>query len=441
MAGGMTRAERVEAHHGLQASAPPLVQESRMARYMRPVKSVAKAALYILLAPIALLSGCGGEEPPRRAQPDSGPGRIAPQAADARISPRADSGVQQAPRLYWWPGYVIRDGKAADVSLGFLDVYYLQKSYASQADIPQDARDKGRVGLQQAADFAGFFLRDECRTAIMGNNVFMYSREDWEGGGGYNIGLMGYRVLDAGGKEVAACFQGCPAYDEVVMRPGNEKVLFHELLHDAWDSYLSEGQRQGFAAMARLFFNAAGSTQQADERIGAIWNGFSHGGQAGQPQTIALGFQPFLAGGELDAWAKEALAPSGLSDDDIGKIKLALRAYFEICSGVTFGRTRGFSDAERDTFIAQEGFAYLGAHYPVLDELYGLGASNAVRRIPYFMQQSYSQLIRDERLAHMTYRGYGHFVSEDSFKAFAPHVASFVQWMAGHYPALKNAGQ
>ncbi|MCI0503990.1 hypothetical protein L0Y65_04730 [Candidatus Micrarchaeota archaeon] len=436
MAGGLSRLERAEAHHGSQAAAP--VQETRIAKYMRPIKRAARAALYILLAPVALLSGCGGEEFPRAAQPDSGPRRPSP---DARIAPQADVMPPKGQQLYWWPGYVIRDGKAVDVSLGFYEVYFLQKSYASAADIPQSARDAGRAGLQNAVDFASFFLKDGCGNAIIGNNVFLYSREGWEAGGGYNAGLMGFRVVDAGGEEVAACFQKCPTHDEVVMRPGNEKVLFHELLHDAWDSHLTEDQRQDFGAMARTFFNAAGSTQQADERIGAIWNGFYHGGPIGSPQTVPLGFQPFLTGGELDAWANEVLAPSGLSADEINKIKLALRAYFEIHSGVTFGRTRGYSDAERDTFIVQEGFAFLGAHYPVLDELYGLGATGAVRRIPYFMQRSYSPLIRDERLAHMMYRGYGHFVSEGSLRAFAPHVASFVQWMAEHYPALENAGK
>lgn len=429
MAGGIMHPGREEPR---QAPRP----ESRSARYLRPIRTVARAALYILLAPVALLSGCGGEGPPAVRQPDSGARAPAPRE-DARTSP--DAGVRQSQPLYWWPGYMFKDGKTVDVSLGFYDVYYLQKSYPSKESIPQSARDARRSALQGAMDFSSFFLRDECGDAILGNNVFMYSRENWEAAGGYNSGLMGFRVLGAGGAEVAACFQGCPAYDEVTLRPGNEKVLFHELLHDAWDTHLTEAQRQEFASMARLFFNAAGPGQTADERVGAIWSGFYHAGTGGQ--TISLGFAPRLGGPELDEWAAATLAPAGFSADEINKIKLAMRAYFEICSGVTFGRTRGYTEAERDTFIVQEGFAFLGAHYPVLDELYGLGATGAVRRIPYFMQGSYSPLIRDERLAHMMYRGYGHFVSEESFRAFAPHVASFVQWMSSHYPALNNAGQ
>ena len=401
-------------------------------RWAERLKTAAKVALYIALAPVALLSGCGGEEiapppAPKTREPQ-------PQLPIAKVKAGWISGKE---KLYWWPGYMVKGGEIADVSLGFTDVYYLNKSYGSPESIPQQARDANKAPLKTALAFSGFFLEKSVFDAVVGNNVFLFPRPDWEAGGGYDQGLMGYRVADVSGKAIASCFEKCQTYDEVVMKPGGEKVLFHELLHDVWDSGMTAAQKKAFADRARLFFNAAGDTWQSEEVVGAIWNGYYHSGSVENPKY--LGFKAALSGPELDNWASEQLAGSGLAATDVANIKKALAAYFQIRASITFGRTFGYSAAERDTFIVQEGFAYLGANYPVLDELYGASSGGNLKFIPGFMKQDYSGIIKADKLSHMAYLGYGHFLTEDSFKGFAPYIGSFVDWMKKKYPGLAAA--
>ena len=403
------------------------------------LKKVAKIALYIVLAPVALLSGCGGEEvtvpkqPPAAAIPKQIP---APQVPQITTIPKTQNPKPET--LYWWPGYIIKNGEITDVSLGFKDVYYLDKTYTSSNSVPQQVRDANKPSLKKALDFSSFFFEKAVFDDVSINNVFVFPRQDWEASGGYNSGLMGYRMADIKGQTMATCFEKCPTYDEVVMKPGAEKVLFHELLHDVWDTKLSAETKNAFAARSRLFFNAVGDTAQAEELIGAIWNGVYHSGSVAN--TKDLSFKGLLPN-ELNNWAIEKLASSGLASTDVDKIKKSISAYLQIRSSITFGRTFGYTQSERDTFIVEEGFAFFGANYPVLEELYNSAPPTNIRFIPGFMKLDYSGVIKAENLNHMMYLGYGYFTTEDNFKAFIPYIDSFVNWMKNKYPELGLAGQ
>lgn len=327
-----------------------------------------------------------------------------------------------------------------DVSQGF--VFPISQNpdhqFSSIDEIPQEMRDEGRALIEEVADYTKFFFKDDVYTIITENNIISFSEG---GGGGYGEEPRWFRLFDQDGKQIASCIDGCPTYDTLSLGQENPRVAFHELLHDAWFTYLNEQEKVQLSDNLKLFFNAVGANWQTEELIGAIWTSVKHSNPNSLNETQTLSFENHLQGLELDDWANETLSDSGLSESQINYLKQTIKAYFEIRSSITFTRTYGFSEQDRDNFVVIEGFAYLGANADVLDEIYtGSGFQNQ-RVIPAFMRSGYATIIKDEELTKMIYSGFGHFYSTDNFNNFIPHLESFVNWMKNKYPELQNIGQ
>jgi hypothetical protein len=408
-----------------QPEAPP--QETTL---MKGLKITRNIALFMLMTPVAMLIGCGGEEIPRP-KPQM-PSSIHP-------SPTPVQPPKEAEAHYWWPGYIVANGKLADVSFGFFEGHQPADSFSTASDIPQTLRDKNRPALQSALDYVAFFMKSQVYDSMIMNNVFTYG--DTGGASGIISQPFGYKVVDSQGKTFAYCFDICQTYQQIMMNPGTERVLLHELLHDVFGSIFTDDQRNAFAANARLLFNAGGNTWQDDELMGAIWSGIRHTDSADMNKFSKFGFEGFFKGPELDDWANEKLAGSGLSSYEKNSIKQAIKAYFEIREEITFGRTYGLTVPDRDGFIVGEGFAYLGARYDVTNELYDSGKGSNTRVIPYFMKKDYGIVMKEDKLSGMVNAGSGYFTSAESFKGFVTYVDSFVAYMKQRYPELESVGK
>lgn len=402
----------------------------------------AKTALILLLSPVALASGCSPDAigASQRWPADSGKnkyedaGAIVPDAGKQDAGVAKDAGLTE--KLEWWPGYMYNPETDAivDVSLGFKPGYFCESSpcYGSEDAIPQSLRDDGHSVIQTTVDFSRFFIKDAAFDAVAANNIFVI-QPSLDVAGTYGGGQVGFVIRSESGQDIANCFDGCYEYERVKLKKGSERVIFHEMLHDVWFTYLTDSQKEQHATNARLFFNALGKDTQTDERIGAIWRG-AHHDPDNPGNMVELPFQHHLEGSELGDWAAGALA--GMSESEASDVKEAIRAYLEIHSAIAFPRTVGMTEENRDHFIVSEGFAYMGADYPVLDELYDQSQSDGTRYIPSFMRNGYSAFMNGTQLDGMLNDGSGNFSTTSAFNAFVPYLQSFVEWMTAKYPEI-----
>jgi|GEM_PF-3779903 len=408
---------------------PPKKEESYL-KYLKPIKTAVKTALLIPLVPVALLSGCsadaiGAKEPEK----DAGAERV----EDAGIETVEDAGGVDADagetdteiqeNLEWRPGYLAVGDEIQHVSLAFRkDQTYLcqiEHCYASEDEILQSERDAGMPIVRAVMKYSGFFFKEDAFADIAGNNVITIYPPDWGASGGFDDEAFGLRITEEGGKLIANCFEGCPEYQQVSVKEGGEVVIFHELLHDAWHTYLTEEERQDFAGDAKAFFNALGDDKSSDKTINAIWEA------------------DYLRGPELDEWAETALP--GMSDMEKEGIKDAVKSYMEIHGTIVHPRTKDFTPEQRESFIVFEGFAYMGARYPVLNELrpyYESGQSGNTRFIPAFMRKAYEPLIKKELLDSMVNNGGGSFSTRKDFDGLVKHLESFRDWMTERHPEI-----
>lgn len=413
----------------------PSVAEIIVTKVGEVAKEAAKTALILVLSPVALVSGCSSETAIASQRWQGNRGKDEYEDAGTNDSGLLkDAGLTG--KLEWWPGYMYdsESDEVVVVSLGFKPGYFCETSpcYASEEEITQSLRDDGRLVIRATVDFSRFFIKDAAFDAAAANNIFVI-QPSLDVAGAYGGGQVGFVIRSESGHDIANCFDGCYEYERVRLKKGSERVIFHEMLHDVWFTYLTDIQKEQHATNARLFFNALGKDAQADERIGAIWRG-AHHNPNNPGSMVKLPFQHHLEGSELDDWAADALA--GMGEPEANAVKQAIRAYLEIHSEIAFARTVGMNDEDRDHFIVAEGFAYMGANYPVLDELYDQSQDAGTRYIPSFMRNGYSSFIKGGQLDRMLNDGNGNFSTVSAFNSFVPYLQSFVDWMKAKYPEI-----
>ncbi len=408
------------------------------------IGEVALVATMLPLVIVGSLSGCGPAEAAPTPSPPAQSSQIPAPPASSSASPQ----TRPAPRnedLHWFPAFIVRNGQLADVSVGYTDETMPQglQTYpwaGGAPQIPQGARDEGRTSVNQGVDFSRFFFRDSVFGPLVGNDVFFaFPGSD---SGGSQGGVGGYRILGPDGREMAACFEGCPEYQQAISlgAQGGGHVIFHELLHDAWGSVLSDDQRSGFLANARTFFNALGSDWRSDALIGAIYRGIYYTSpEAGNTDSYSnVSFTPLQqSSAELDAWAAERLGPLDQATRD--SIKGGIAAFLRIHSDIFFDRTYRASDDDRANFLNVEGFTYTAAGAGnLLQEVYEGKALSGSRWLPQFLSGAHRTLLREELVDQLAEHGGGYFDSAERFAQLRPYLADFASWMVSRHPELQQ---
>ena len=364
----------------------------------------------------------------------------------------------------WWPAHIItfEGGEEIlhNVSLKFndtgLEIWEMEGGYPSEESIPEELKEENGEVLRSVLDYSKFFFEDDAYTSILPNNIFLVvSGTDY--GGKFLNGAFGFRMESTEEGYTANCFEACPEYQMLALKSSGGNVVFHELLHDAWHSYLSQEQRVNFAQKARLFFNVLGDTWQDDQLVGAIWHGQYHNPE-NPDELLNLPFEGELEGSELDNWAEENLSAE-IDETEKERIKNMLKAYFRMHSTMMFGRTYGMSKAGRNGFddtemsqeeaeqeaqentggyIVKEGFTFMCANYPVLNDLLEHPYSTKPNLMPSFMVSSYYGVVKGEHLNNLNVPGYGYFTSESNFEDFSQYIVDFANWMREEYPELNE---
>jgi len=386
----------------------------------KTVLGIQNAQLALRLAPLAIVTGCGPLEEPHR-----------PPSPNQEI-PKIP--VKEA--KYWWPAYVVIGGTLKDVSLGFTEEskpYDASKMFSSPDNIPQEMRKKGRDAIVKALDFSKFFLKDDVFDRTVKDNVF-FPVQGITSGGWIVWAATGFRMVGPGGEEIAACYEGCPEYKQMVHFPiETGTAVLHELFHDSW-SILTDSDKKQFTKKVIEFYNAYAQNWRQDELLSNLWG-------AGRPdpnnpdQTIPFGFKQWLMGPELDDWANTRL--TALDDDSKIRVKQAIREYLHIFSDIVDLRTHGTSEKDRAGFLVGEGYAYMGANFGLMKQIYNGQTTTEQKSIPAFISPTYRKILKDELIDQLTTDGSGYFTDLKKFYEFKSYLRDFVDYMIARYPELQ----
>jgi len=403
------------------------VRESAEKALRKPVKTALRAALKIQetqlvlrLAPLAIVSGCGPFEEPHK-----------PPSPNQEI-PKIP--VKEA--KYWWPAYVVINGQLKDVSLGFTEEtkpYDASKMFSSPDSIPQEMRKKGRDAISKALDFSKFFLKDDVYNRIVKDDVFFpVASGNW-----ILWAATGFRMIGPEGEEIAACYEGCPEYQQMIHFPSETgTAVLHELFHVSW-SLLTESDKKQFTKKVLEFYNGYSQNSRQDELLSGIWGGGRPDlDNPDNPDQIIPVFKPFLTGPELDDWANEKLTT--LEDDSKTRVKQALRDYLRIFSDIVDFRTHGSSEQNRAGFLVGEGYSYMGANFGLMKQIFDGQTPTEQRYIPAFISPTYRKIMKDRLVDQLATDGSGYFIDLKKFYEFKSYLRDFVDYMIARYPELQS---
>jgi hypothetical protein len=413
------------------------------------LKNVTAPSVGLLLLPLSV-AGCGPAPEMAEISPQQKSGTPSASPTASTETPKKDYKPD-----YWWPGFVLRNGKMTDVSLGFPKEFFPPDltQYDSPDKIPQDMRKDAEKTTADAIGFSKFALKDSAYGAIAPVTVFFPFVGS--GGGSTNYGVGGFELVDANGKVVAACFEGCPEYqDEIFYSMGSGsmgydtgRVVLHEMLHHAY-WLISDEERTRFGDFAHTFLNATGSSWRDDEVVQAIYYGAYDTGpdtsawlKGVDPKDISNGaFKPIAySDAELDAWATQKFGSS--STTEATNAKAAIKSYMDIHSSVMGAQGYKESDADRDGYVIIEGFPRFGANYGPMGTLYDGKPSSTQSRMPAFMGPLYKSVMKDDIVDQTVAHGGGYFDAKDKFNnEFTPLLSDFISWMKQQHPELNTLG-
>lgn len=484
--------------------APPKKEEEGSAlKSLRPVKvMVADAILDYLLKPVGIVLpfGCsygpggilddepdageisgaagsgindaGGVDVDVADSEDAGSGTEvaggSPQGADAGFADSGDTesavegGANTEAVYVWVPAHMWENGEPRRVLLGVESgsrYCNTHECFDSPQAIGEEVWEEQATVIRSVMEYPRFFFREDVFDEISGNNLFSIMPADWPLGGALMGKVMGYLLAEKDGQVFANCIdtcvetdteghcqqyepidEKCQDMDTLSFKETGSRVVFHELLHDAWFSHFTEDDRDYFRGNARVFFNTLGDSWQTDQLTCAIWRGQYYDPDILDEQVlIDLPFESNLEGPELGMWASEALPD--MDEAEAEQLKNAMKQYFRTFEYVVGPRTRGRTYEQRDGFISIEGFAYIGANYGVLDDFFEHPetiASREPKLMPSFMGASYAKVIKPEYLEGLDYAGFGYFTSADAFREFSEYIRSFSAWMREKYPQLNE---
>jgi hypothetical protein len=381
---------------------------------------------------LALLTGCGGENPAEQQAPvnpqqvlDSGPAQKPVVAPDAQQQAPDAGPVSQQLVKYWWPGFMMKNGQLVPVYLGYGEDTFYNKSdlYPYKERITAVKKITMRGQIDGVLNYSNVFFTDKKMPELLDGYIIMKfpGSAPFSGGVGGTNCVM---VVDGNGAELPQFSGGA----NVVSYANNNNggVLFHEFLHIAFDK-MSPSDIGTFKQQATAFFNAYDDNASTD-RLYPLLLGGNNGS--------------FVLSSAVRYWAQNNIA--NLSPAEQQTIMDGLRYYINIHANVVDGKTKDMTPDLRSGFINFETFAPMGAYYPALDAIaQGRPVPYEDRHIPAHMDWFYMKAgLKDDPFNNtLTNTGAGFFTSDDQFKQFTPYLKSFVDWMLNLYPALKAASQ
>jgi hypothetical protein len=353
---------------------------------------------------------------------------------------------------------VVRNGQITDVSLGYPEEFWPfppgAPRYDSPDSIPQRMREDGRRTVADALAFSSFALTYSSYQAVMVDTIMFPVQGP---GGSISSGVAGFRLVEAGGQQAVACYEGCPEYGHAItFRMGSAgdwqtgRVALHEMLHHAYGSLSAHGG-EDFRRHARLFLNATGSDWRADQTLYAIWYGAYSTGPGENDTRWVDGVNPAdpwtgtfrplsYATDELDAWAAARLGT--MDSQTRERVKAAITAYLRTHAYITGGMGYAPSDEDRDGYVIGEGFPRFGANYGAIGDLQAGRPVTSFSYMPAFMAPVYREVMRGNVIDATVSHGEGYFDSSERFSnEFVPLLRDFVGWMRQRHPEIGRIGQ
>ena len=406
-------------------------------RQLRHSHGRLQAIRKFLTGSFVLLSNCGEEPPTPRNQ-------LEPEVPPLTGSASCDFNSDDEGKVVWAPAFIIQGSEIIDTSIAFipktgtsLEGSSFHGLATSRESIPEQARQTGRVYLNRSLYSVHSLFKREVYDFLVENNIFSFKSLPEHTGGFFSRSPAGIKVVDSEGNLIACCIRNCIDKDFIplYMPSGSfsdseayRAISFHELLHDAWYSYLTEEQKARFNELVYLLFNVVGDTWQTDQLLRAIVYDeyFDVNGELVKLPIYPENPDWTNIRNHIEEWIEEiGLRNSLLTDQEIDELKDTIHYYLMLRSQILDSpKTYNVEEREgRSEFITIEGFAHL-AEISANDVLYGYGRFS----LPGILAGSYGTILDEGVLNQITSQN-RYFVSVEQFNILAGYIQDFVAWV------------